>query len=81
MTKHVICNQPWACVPRLIDGKIYRLLKSYFYNGEGHFKLMDSDGITFEAPDVFFDDDHDDAEDVDEEFMAGFDAMRHDADH
>jgi hypothetical protein len=58
-TKMVIANCSNPCWKEFKKGRKYNVLKSFFYNGEGHYKLTDGKKV-FEAPDCFFDDDDDD---------------------
>jgi len=56
MTKKIfmVCETVWECEPRLVEGAKYELLKSFFANGEGYFRVQDSNGYIFSVPDVFF---------------------------
>ena len=38
------------------EGEVYTLVKQWFANGEGQYKIKDSKGITQTIPSVFFDD-------------------------
>ena len=54
MSKIAVCRTDWENEPRLVKGRAYKMIQSYFQNGEGHFALEDVDGTEFDAPDVFF---------------------------
>ena len=56
--KRVKCRQVWSCtdgyMPELNEE--FDLLRDFFYNGEGWYRLRAADGTKFEAPSIFYDD-------------------------
>lgn len=40
----------------VVKNKKCEVLKSYWYNGEGYYKLKDEDGKVFDSPDIFWND-------------------------
>ena len=55
MKKKVICRTDWARhQPETIKGKVCQVVKEFWYNGEGHYRLKDEHGKTFDSPDVFW---------------------------
>jgi hypothetical protein len=50
----VKCEKEWSYAPLLKKDEEYTLLKSFWYNGEGHCRVRNKEGEVFTAPDVFF---------------------------
>lgn len=49
----VKCDWAGRGITRLVPGKKYELLNTFWANGEGHCRVRDELGV-FEAPDIFF---------------------------
>lgn len=52
----VVCRRSWEfATPRpIVANRAYELVKAFFKNGEGWYRVRDEDGTLIEAPDVFF---------------------------
>jgi hypothetical protein len=54
LMRYVKANRDW--LQGLKKGAVFVLVKTEFWNGEGHVIVKSEDGVVSDYPDVFFDD-------------------------